>query len=152
MESIHDAMLSLRRNGDSSLAAQLQALCSNTVPMTIEHEVTGGLATWLDGFRYDPALGRVAFRTVVPSAPEVPARRVTFAAVRNYAEQPFDPALPRDATVLESLVGLDAHARNQSTWYVIHTSEREVTFYADTTPHVEILAVEAEGESGPPAA
>jgi hypothetical protein len=121
-------------------------------PMTIEYEVTGGLATWLDELRHDPGWAEVTFRTVVPGAPDAPSRRVTFTAVRDYAEEPFDAAIPREPNTLECLVGLDAHERGTATWYVIHTSEREITFYTAAPPVVERVPRTEHGESSSPAA
>ena len=120
--------------------------------MTIEEQVTGGLTRWLEEFEHDPERGRVEFRAIVPGAVDVAPRRVTFTEVREYAEEPFDPAVPRDPTLLECLIGLDAHERGLATSYVIHTTEREVTFYTDVSPKVEVLGAAVQGESGPPAA
>ena len=93
--------------------------------------------TWLV-IEYDPAHARVELRTV-PDAPETPVRRVVFTNVHDCAEEPFDAALPRDPTDLESLVGLDVHPRGAATLYVIVTEEREVSFYAEKDPDVEVL-------------
>ena len=105
--------------------------------MSLEHAVTEGRVTSLV-IAYDPARAQLELRTV-PGAPETPVRRVVFTNVRDYAEDPFDPALPRDPSDLESLVGLDIHPREATTLYVIVTDEREVSFYADKDPTVEVL-------------
>jgi hypothetical protein len=102
--------------------------------MSIESEVTGGRATWLEVLRYDPAAALVELRTTVPDDPMARTRRVIFAGVSEYAEEAFDPVLPKRTDVLEGLLGIDVHARGSETWYVIATDEREVSFYAAAPP------------------
>lgn len=120
--------------------------------MSIENEVTGGRARWLEVLRYDPIAALVELRTTVPDDPRAATRRVIFTSVSEYAEEPFDPALPMEQDVLEQLVGIDAHVRGSATWYVIATDEREVRFYADGTPRIEILSAARQVELDPPAA
>jgi hypothetical protein len=119
--------------------------------MSIESEVTGGRATWLEMLRYDPAAALVEIRTVVPDDPGAPTRRVTFTGVSEYIEEPFDPALPSEPDVLEHLVGIDVHAHGSATRYVIATDERHLTFCANA-PRIEILGIASSSESDRPAA
>ena len=106
--------------------------------MSLENTVTEGRVTWLV-IEYDPARARVELRSV-PHASATPERRVVFNNVHDYAEEPFDPVLPRGPSDRESLVGLDEHPRGAATLYVIVTDERELSFYAEKDAEVEVLS------------
>jgi hypothetical protein len=106
--------------------------------MKLEEQITRGVVTYISSIEYDSAERRLTIKFLRDPEESVIDRILTFSNVKDFSDElNWDEG--EDEDCLDSLIGLDEYPEDEGTCYVVHTDKREMVFYTNENPQIEVV-------------